>query len=396
MNSQLTLNPFRERHLLKAYHLYLNQHLPLDLFLSNYFRENKAIGSKDRAFISDALFGIVRWQGLLDAYLLDSHPNQIEEKRVRLFLSKTISELQQEKELPPHEKESFPFWLFKKLESSYGLNEAINIAANSNKKAPRAVRANLLKTTRDNLFNELSQKHSVSKSNFIDTALIFNEKTNYIEIPSFKEGFFEIQDEGSQLLANLLPVKPLDHVLDFCSGSGGKALAIAPKMEGKGQLYLHDIRPLALQEARKRLNRAKIQNAQFILAKDPRLSKLKKRMDAIIVDAPCSGTGTLRRNPDMKWKLKEESILSLIEEQREIFKQALLYLKPTGFILYGTCSLLREENEAQVEYFLKTHQLELAAPLLKTTPTEGGPDGFFGALFKLPSESSKAHKSHLA
>ncbi len=121
-------------------------------------------------------------------------------------------------------------------------------------------------------------------------------------MPEFKQGLFEVQDEGSQLIANLMDPTPGDQVMDYCAGSGGKTLAFAPKMQHRGQIYLHDIRPWALDEARKRLKRAGIQNAQVVLPEDPKLNKLRGKMDWVLVDAPCTGSGTFRRNPDMKWK----------------------------------------------------------------------------------------------
>ena len=145
-------------------------------------------------------------------------------------------------------------------------------------------------------------------------------------------------------------------------------------MQGKGQIYLHDNRPWILTEARKRLNRAGIQNVQFNLP--------KRKMDWVLVDAPCSGTGTLRRNPDAKWKIDAPMIERLVQQQREIFQEALEHLSPTGRIVYATCSLLPEENERQVDYFLKTHSLVLDGEPLTLLPQDGGMDGFFAAVFK--------------
>ena len=187
-----------------------------------------------------------------------------------------------------------------------------------------------------------------------------------------------MQDEASQQVAALVQAKPGDHVLDYCSGSGGKALAFAPAMDGKGQIYLHDIRAHILQEAKRRLKRAGVQNAQ-VLTTD-KLKPLKKKCDWVLVDAPCTGTGTLRRNPDMKWRFTGEMLQRLIGEQRTIFEKALSYLKPEGRIVYATCSILKEENSEQIAHFLKTYGLKLEDSPLQTLPEEGGMDGFFGAV----------------
>lgn len=201
-------------------------------------------------------------------------------------------------------------------------------------------------------------------------------------MPEFKKGLFEVQDEGSQLLAALVKAEPGQLVMDYCAGSGGKTLAFAPLMHNKGQIFLHDIRSYALIEARKRLKRAGIQNAQIVLAEDEKLKKLKKKMDWVLVDAPCSGTGTMRRNPDMKWAFTEDTIPRLVGQQRTIFEKALSYLHPQGKIIYATCSLLKEENEEQVTHFLKTYSLKLVAPFFQTKPSKGEMDGFFGAIFE--------------
>ena len=184
------------------------------------------------------------------------------------------------------------------------------------------------------------------------------------------------------MLAQLIQVKPGQQVLDYCAGSGGKTLAFAPMMQGKGQIYVHDIRPFALQEARKRLKRAGVQNHQILLPTSPHLAKLKKKMNWVLVDTPCSGTGTLRRNPDMKWKFDEEMLARLVGQQRMIFEKALSFLHPNGRIVYATCSLLKEENQAQVNHFLTTYSLAVEDDLFQTLPTLGGMDGFFGVVLK--------------
>jgi 16S rRNA C967 or C1407 C5-methylase (RsmB/RsmF family) len=212
--------------------------------------------------------------------------------------------------------------------------------------------------------------------------ITFQKKINFFELPEFKEGLFEVQDEGSQLLAFLVKAKPGQQVLDYCAGSGGKTLAFAPSMQNKGQIFLHDVRPKALLECRKRLRRAGIQNAQTVAHDSPKLSKLKKKMDWVLVDAPCTGTGTLRRNPDMKWKFSQEILSRLIGQQRMIFEKALSYMRPEGRIVYATCSILQEENQEQIEHFLKTYSLELEGETFQTFPALGGMDGFFGAILK--------------
>jgi 16S rRNA (cytosine967-C5)-methyltransferase len=225
--------------------------------------------------------------------------------------------------------------------------------------------------------------YEISPCSHSPWGITFHKKINFFELSEFKEGLFEIQDEASQLTADLVAVEPKEKVLDFCAGSGGKTLAFAPKMQNSGQIYLHDIRLAVLSEAQKRLRRAGVQNAQLLLPTDERKKRmLKEKMDWVLVDVPCSGTGTLRRNPDMKWKLDLSLIERLVAEQRQIFEQALSFLRPGGHIVYATCSILPQENQEQISFFQEKFKLELSKPPFHSFPKRGGMDGFFGAILK--------------
>lgn len=370
--------PFREHHILQALEGYDEQHLPLDLFLSNYFRSNKALGSKDRGYIAETIYSMVRWKSLLD-YICGSNPDW--EKRLEAFTKFDAKDYLDKEEIPLHVRLSFPQTLFDLIADSHGLEKAQELCLVSNTAAPATVRANLLKTTREKLLEQWKDLYQVEPCKQSPDGIVFTKKINFFGLPEFKAGLFEVQDEGSQLLAGLIQAAPGQQVMDYCSGSGGKTLAFAPGMQNKGQIFLHDIRPYALMEARKRLRRSGIQNAQVMPAEDPKLKKLKKKMDWVLADVPCSGTGTMRRNPDMKWSFKEEMITRLVGQQRTIFEKALSYLHPKGHIVYATCSLLKEENEEQVAHFLKTYPLKLVSPPFQTWPSQGGMDGFFGATF---------------
>lgn len=351
--------------------------MPLDVFLSQYFRAHKAVGSKDRRFICDTIYGMVRWSGLLD-HLGKQTPSW--ESRYETFLHFNPSEHIYNKEIPPHVRVSFPKSFFQTLSDSLGENKALEFCSLSNLQAPTTLRANLLKTSREALLKKWKGLYSASAAAYSSTGIVFDQKINFFAMSEFKEGYFEIQDEGSQIIAQLVAAKPGEQVLDFCAGSGGKTLAFAPQMQTKGVIYLHDIRPHALAEAKKRLCRAGVQNAQIIQAQDLPSKNLKRRMDWVLVDAPCSGTGTLRRNPDMKWRFDPEKLPSLVEEQRMIFEEALKYLKPQGHIVYATCSVLPQENEDQIAYFVEQFKLKLVGEPFATFPRKGGMDGFFGAV----------------
>ncbi len=370
---------FREHHLFAILHSFELQKLPLDVFLRNYFRLNKAIGAKDRRFIADSIYGMIRWRGLLD-HLAPKPPSW--EARYACYQKTNPLDLLKKEEIPPHVRVSFPKVFFQKIAESYGEERALDLCRTSNTPAPTTVRANLLKISREELLQRWQGIYQVAPTRASPWGIVFHRKINFFDTVEFKEGLFEIQDEGSQLVGNLVDALPKEQVLDYCAGSGGKTLAFAPRMQQKGVIYLHDIRPHALDEAKKRLKRAGIQNAQLLYPDDRAKSKLKGKMDWVLVDAPCSGTGTLRRNPDMKWRFDPSRLDPLLEEQRVIFREALEYLKPSGRIVYATCSILPQENENQVRYFQETYQLSLAAPLFLTFPEEGGMDGFFAAVLK--------------
>ncbi|MBJ7448787.1 MAG: RsmB/NOP family class I SAM-dependent RNA methyltransferase [Parachlamydiales bacterium] len=369
--------PFRQHHLIQLLQEFDPQKGPLDLFMSLYFRENRALGSKDKAFISEAVYKLIRHQTLVD-YLSDFSDDWLERLDV-------LEEWLQNPDasLPLHLQLSFPEDLFIRLVKQYGQDQAKAICIASNLPAPTTIRVNTLKISRDELFEKWKNNYDVSLCHYSDCGIVFNQKVHFYSMPEFQNGFFEMQDEASQLVALHVKARPTDLVLDYCAGSGGKTLAFAPLMHQKGQIFLHDIRPHILLEAKRRLKRAGIQNAQLLLPDNTaKQKKLKKKMDWVLVDAPCSGSGTWRRNPDMKGKFHEERLQSLIKEQRVIFERALSFVKPGGHIVYATCSLFAEENENQADFFKKNYNLTCQIPYFFTIPKEKEMDGFFCAVFK--------------
>lgn len=370
--------PFREHHLFKLLASYDQQTLPLDVWMNQYFRAHTSLGSKDRGMIAEAAYGMMRWRGLLD-YLCEESISW--EKRYSFYIN-NLSKISNQEQIPWPIRVSCPQTLYECLSSSHGEAKARDLCLICNTPAPATVRVNTLKTTKQELLLRWKKSgFQISPTEKASDGIVFHKKIHFFSLPEFKEGLFEVQDEGSQLLAALVQAEPGQQVLDYCAGSGGKALAFAPRMQNKGQIFLHDIRPRALMESRKRLRRAGIQNAQVIHPEDSQLKKLKKRMDWVLVDAPCSGTGTLRRNPDMKWKFSEEMLLRLLGQQRTIFEKALSFLKPGGRIVYATCSLLKEENQEQTNHFVKTYDLEIVEEFI-SLPVEGGMDGFYGAVLR--------------
>lgn len=370
---------FRDYHLLKILESFDFAAAPMDVHLGQYFKKNKALGSKDRAHLAENAYAMIRWMGLIDHFCQDSHDW---EERTHILKKLDPEKKLKDTTIPLHIRASFPKPLFSHLVKHYGEEKALSFCLASNTQAPTTVRTNVLKTSRQTLLSRWRDLYQVTPTQNSIWGIQFPKRINFQLLEEFQRGFFEVQDEASQLIANLLDATPGNHVLDYCAGSGGKTLAFAHKLQGTGQLYLHDVRKKILQAAKKRLKRAGIENGQILLPDAKHLGKLKNKMDWVLVDVPCTGTGTLRRNPDLKWKFSDEMLERIVQEQKEIFKQALSFLKPDGKIVYATCSVLPQENEEQVDYFQKKFGLILTRPPLKTFPTEGGMDGFFGAVLK--------------
>ncbi|MGR3973694.1 MAG: RsmB/NOP family class I SAM-dependent RNA methyltransferase [Candidatus Rhabdochlamydia sp.] len=353
---------FRHYHLLALLQEWQKSSCPLDVLMKRYFRLHKAIGSKDRAWISDTLYHYVRWKNLYD--FLQLPPFAQLPSLDLLSLSDSL-------------RLGCPEALLTSLQNSYSQEEITTFCQVNQTRAPTTIRVNGLKTSRQALFDKLqsSYGYQMQFTPHSDHGIHFLSKVNFAQLPEFQEGLFEVQDEASQLGAQQVKLAPKDKVLDYCAGSGGKSLAFAPLLKGSGQLYLHDIRPRAVEEARVRLKRAGIQNAQF------NLPQQKHSMNWVVVDAPCSGTGTYRRNPDLKWKFPLINFHALLQEQQHIFESAMAYLHPQGTIVYMTCSILQEENEHQVKLFQDRYHLDVTATF-KTLPQAQGMDGFFAVSLK--------------
>ncbi|KOB59259.1 hypothetical protein PFHG_01015 [Plasmodium falciparum HB3] len=252
-----------------------------------------------------------------------------------------------------------------------------------NEKAPVFLRVNNNKISRNELYKTLISKGiSVEKCVNSPYGLLLTKNQILKNIHEYKKGYFEIQDEASQIVSSKIPVHPGDKVLDYCAGSGGKTLAFSMLMENTGKIYLHDIRDQMLSQAKIRLRRAGIQNYILLNSNHILLKKLFGYMDVVIVDAPCTGTGALRRNPEMKYKFTNNKLYDYVKTQREIFENALLYLKKNGKIVYITCSILDAENVHQAKYFCQKHNLYLSEAPFHSLPQSKAMDGFFLATFE--------------
>lgn len=370
--------PFREHHLLQLMESYSQQPLPIDVFLRDAFRKTKQLGSKDRKYITEKAYQLIRWQGLID-YCLPEEKTW--ENRIENLKNFDPISYQEDRRIPPWVRSSFPKPYFDLVVKDYGLEKALEFCRISNERAPMTIRVNPLKISREELFDRWQSSYPVRLCEKASLGITFLENIPCLQTPEYKEGLFEIQDEGSQLIADLLQIKPGDHVLDYCAGAGGKSLAFGHFLEGKGQLYVHDIRKRVIDEARKRFARSGIQNVQFFVAEEKRLKRFTNKMDWVLADVPCSGSGTLRRNPDLKWKTGEKTFAELQSQQEKIVQDSLKYLKSGGKLVYSTCSIFSFENEEMIAELADALELTILETV-KWTPVSNGQDGFFAAVLQ--------------
>lgn len=388
---------------------------PADRFLGNYFHQNrKKFGSRDRKFLSEITYAIFRHKLLLEAWaseignentstlvlLAAACEELIPDMDLEVAgISAEIQESLIKRQLPPKiaaqlktssEKlsirYSFPEWLVKKWLEQFGQESTEELLESSQKRPPFVIRVNTLKTPRLKLLERLHKRGwEVAATERSETGIVFKERGNLFDSDEFREGLFEVQDEGSQLICEMVEAKAGEVILDLCAGGGGKSLALAAQMQNKGRVISTDIKPYKLDELRKRASRAGINN--IFPADINRLHEtaaLRKGADKVIVDAPCSGTGTLRRNPDAKWKLQPDTFEKNHRDQVEILKKALHYLKPGGKIFYITCSLEPEENEKVMDEILADYSFLKVVPYprskdgyFRLLPSKHGTDGFF-------------------
>jgi 16S rRNA (cytosine967-C5)-methyltransferase len=302
---------------------------------------------------------------------------------------------------------SLPDFLARRLMAELG-DEARAAAVAMNVRAPLTVRTNTLKTTREELQKRLEKEDVVVRPTPLSPFGLFLEtRINVYSLPSFREGLFEVQDEGSQLLGMLVDAPPRK-VVDACAGAGGKSLQLAAQMKNRGDLFALDVVSRRLEDLRLRARRAGVHNirVQRISEGPEALDELKALHGAaerVLVDAPCTGTGTFRRKPDARYRLEEQSLAEHVEKQKALLERFSALVKPGGRLIYGTCSILVEENEQVVQDFLSRHPEFSLAPaekwlgpelgaqvtqqgMLRLYTHRHGTDGFFGAvLVKQPA-----------
>lgn len=390
---------------------------PADGCLSRYFRERPRLGGRERGVIAEAVYAFLRQRTLL-THLAESGSGPQMRRLALLALADTvgieaIAGLGDEEaawlgrmafidraSLPLTVRASFPDWILERLQAQYGESEALMLVDALNRAAPLDLRVNALKSSREEAEAALAHAGiTAERTPYAPLGLRLARKPALQNLPLFQQGAIEVQDEGSQLLAHLVGARRGEMVVDFCAGAGGKTLALGAAMRNTGRLYAFDVSEKRLAKLKPRLARSGLSNVHPVVIaheNDAKVKRLAGKVDRVLVDAPCSGLGTLRRNPDMKWRLQPEAIGELNAKQQSILAGAARLLKPGGRLVYATCSLLAEENEGIVEGFLATHPDFALVPAsevlaeqkltlemgdyLKLLPHRHQSDGFFAAV----------------
>lgn len=366
----------------------VEESIPADSLLTTYFRHRRYIGAQDRKAIAELFYQILRHKIVLSAIWTAVMPKRTATARELMLVG--LSHLQKRNpgvileffsgegygphrlsereqvaverlsgfsidQLPEADQKNLQGWQLQELKNNYG--EALQPLLDSlNSQAPFDLRVNSLVATRQTVQKRLAEEEiQFTPGQYSPTALRLKDRRPLGKHPLWVDGSIEVQDEGSQLIAYLVDAKPGQAVWDYCAGAGGKTLAIAALMLNQGRIVATDTVDWRLQRSRERIKRASVYNVECQVL-DETTSKWVKRQqgkfDRVLIDVPCSGSGTWRRNPDLKWRVEEADFQNLLATQAFILRKAAKLVKPGGRLIYSTCSLFRSENQAQVESFL--------------------------------------------
>jgi len=399
-----------------------------DRALERALRRERGLWASERRAAADAVYGITRWQGQLDA-LLGGRPSLAARYAAWLARFAGVAPVEAARRLglpaaalaalasadariaavpDPVDRlaleASLPRWIAERFIRQLGLDEARALARAMNQRAPLTIRANLLAGDRDALREKLAAEGTDAEpTRFSPWGLVLDGHENAFSLSAFREGRFEMQDEGSQLIALACGARPGWTVVDACAGAGGKSLALAAEMRNKGSLHALDSDAERLDEARRRARRAGVHNlrARAIAAgpeAEAQLQDLAGKADVVLVDAPCSGLGTLRRKPDARWRLTPDDPARFAALQRDLVRRFAALVRPGGRLVYATCSIGPTENEevadaagemglspAPIAPLLgeeRARALGAGEARLTVLPHRHGTDGFFMATFE--------------
>lgn len=371
-----------------------------DKVIERLLKAHRKWGSQDRAVVSEIFYNIIRWKKRLEYYMGEGvKPNNIYKLILAYLLwSKTnykkfeefegikiadiLTKLKKNTVPTKAIEHSIPEWLADTLEKELGASWEKEIRA-LNEQAPTVLRANTLKTTASELVKDLKDEGVEAETvRGYKDAVQLDEKKNVFLTSAFKDGLFEVQDASSQKIGELLDVKEGMRVVDACAGAGGKTLHLAALMKNKGQIIALDIYGWKLAELKRRAKRAGAHNIEPRVIDDNKVIKrLHNSADRVLIDAPCSGLGVLKRNPDSKWKIDQDFIDRIKKEQQDILQDYSKMLKIGGQMVYATCSILPSENNEQVTTFLSNNANFSLVKEERIMPSEGY-DGFYMALLR--------------
>ncbi len=399
---------------------------PADASLSHWFRANPKLGARDRGEVAEGVFDVLRHLRRYRQFA-ESGSGPAARRLAILGLASVFNRSQLNPGLSDEEiswldrvqsistaslsravRDSLPDWLDEKLAS---LQDADALIAALNQSAPLDLRVNSMKAERDAMLTLLrdgpAARFDPQATPYSPWGIRLQGRPPVNRWPMFEKGEIEVQDEGSQILAALVAPKRGEMVIDYCAGAGGKTLVLGAMMRSTGRLYAFDISAARLARAKPRFARSGLSNIVPVVIdadNDQRVKRLRGKAHKVFIDAPCSGLGTLRRNPDLKWRQHPESLQSLIATQARILQQASRCVAPGGRLIYATCSILPEENEDQVQAFLAANpqfslldastiiqdrckNLTLQGPYLSMRPDVHGTDGFFAAVMERSKDS---------
>jgi 16S rRNA (cytosine967-C5)-methyltransferase len=401
---------------------------PADAVMSRYFKQHAKLGSRDRGLIAEAVFFALRRYASLRWMMQPAHPERAarlaalitlarqhgadaldpralrnDERAVRHAFSKRL-------DLAPRAVQAeVPAWLYQRVSQQYADADALFAALTE--AAPLDLRVNTQRAQRDEVLAELrtvTRQHAplhAEATPYSPEGIRLLEKPGLTRWPLYQDGKIEVQDEGSQLIARLVAPRRGEMIVDFCAGAGGKTLALGSLMRSSGRIYAFDIHARRLAGLGPRLKRSGLSNvhpAAIATENDLRVKRLSGKIDRVLVDAPCSGSGTLRRNPDLKWRFDEKELARVNEVQYKVLRAAARLVKPGGRLVYATCSLLAEENQGVIEHFIADQPqfvpvpvaevlrpqgvtipgLESSAPFFVMLPHLHSTDGFFAAVLE--------------
>ncbi|HEY5675903.1 MAG TPA: RsmB/NOP family class I SAM-dependent RNA methyltransferase, partial [Myxococcales bacterium] len=349
---------------------------PADAQLRQFFRDRRSLGSKERALVADTVYTALRRRRLLEHVTPHASPREI--ALAALVKLQGVGLAQIEAALRPGEKDwltrlklldldSLPFeiradlpdWVIARLRAHMSDEQILALARSLQHSAPLDLRVNSLKAPREGVLDRLAfDEIAAVPTPYSALGVRLREKPSLNQHPMFLDGAVEVQDEGSQLLGLLVEPRRGEMVVDFCAGAGGKTLQMGAAMNSSGRLYAFDVSDKRLANLTPRLKRSGLSNVhpqRIANENDAKVKRLRGKIDRVLVDAPCTGLGTLRRNPDLKSRQSVEGLAELNAKQRAILEAAASLVKPGGRLVYGTCSLLAEENEEVIRDFLGKH-----------------------------------------